>query len=85
MGTAECEGSLAPPTPPAVLENVFWLWELSSTSGPDGPYTCLGAIRQEGAKGRGGPGAVLHSDRDHKPQLAWVGFGAALGMGIYQY
>lgn len=27
------------PTHPAccLLENVFWLWELSSTSGPDGP------------------------------------------------
>lgn len=49
VGTAGAGGSLAPPLrlPP---EKLFWVWELSSTSGPDGPLIRLDALGQEGAR-----------------------------------
>jgi len=46
------------------LEKYFWGWELSSTSGSDGPTIRLGAITPEGAQGQtqlaGSLGVLLH-------------------------
>lgn len=50
VGTAGRGGSLAPPLPltPAKL---FWDWELSSTSGPDGPRISPRCTRTRGCSG----------------------------------